>query len=276
MWMLKKKDRLTKPICIFCHHKVGTVLFTKVFRDFCKKSGLRFQELGGKQTDIPEGCDIALYSHSAIDPKTIKKPFLGVHLVRDPRDIIVSGYLYHKRANERWCTNEDFTISDSIMFPQVPYSQQHRGHEWKAAYIASLQEQSYQQTLNSLSQTDGITFEMNHYGAWTIGDISDWEFTHPNILEVKFEHLMNNFDSSFEQIFSHLALSSKQTKTAITLAKKHDLNRKSDSQIARMKHVSPGKPSKWREYFEPNHKALFKEKFGNILVELGYEKDMNW
>jgi hypothetical protein len=32
----------------------------------------------------------------------------------------------------------------------------------------------------------------------------------------------------------------------------------------------------WREFFTEEHKQLFKDVAGDLLVRLGYEKDNNW
>jgi hypothetical protein len=32
----------------------------------------------------------------------------------------------------------------------------------------------------------------------------------------------------------------------------------------------------WRNHFEPEHKTAFRELAGQALIELGYEKDMDW
>lgn len=37
-----------------------------------------------------------------------------------------------------------------------------------------------------------------------------------------------------------------------------------------------GKIGSWKEVFTEEHKSVFKEKFGEALIELGYEQDMNW
>lgn len=39
---------------------------------------------------------------------------------------------------------------------------------------------------------------------------------------------------------------------------------------------SKGKAGTWRDYFNEEHKDHFKESFGDILIELGYEEDNNW
>lgn len=37
-----------------------------------------------------------------------------------------------------------------------------------------------------------------------------------------------------------------------------------------------GKTGEWKKHFTEEHKALFKEVAGDLLVKLGYEKDTNW
>ena len=37
-----------------------------------------------------------------------------------------------------------------------------------------------------------------------------------------------------------------------------------------------GKTGEWRKYFNDQHKKIFKEVAGNILIKLGYEKDHDW
>lgn len=37
-----------------------------------------------------------------------------------------------------------------------------------------------------------------------------------------------------------------------------------------------GKTGEWQKYFKDEHKAIFKEVAGDLLVRLGYEKDLNW
>lgn len=39
---------------------------------------------------------------------------------------------------------------------------------------------------------------------------------------------------------------------------------------------SKGKAGIWKDYFNEEHKAHFKQFFGDVLIELGYEKDNNW
>jgi len=37
-----------------------------------------------------------------------------------------------------------------------------------------------------------------------------------------------------------------------------------------------GRVEQWKELYTENHKKQFKELFGDVLVELGYENNNNW
>jgi hypothetical protein len=41
-------------------------------------------------------------------------------------------------------------------------------------------------------------------------------------------------------------------------------------------HYRKGKPGDWKNHFNKEHKTYFKKHFGELLVKLGYEQDMNW
>ena len=269
-------QRRTVPICVFCHHKVGTVLLRQVLAGIARINGWNFFMLLGRHSKLPAEADVVLLAHSQIDLDAIAQPFVGVHFIRDPRDVIVSGYLYHRRTTEPWCVNSDFDPGPPIRFPRVPYSQEHRSEAWKAAYLRSLNGRSYQQNLLALPQRDGLLFEMDHYAAWTIEDMRGWDYAREEVLEVKYEDLMAEYDAGFRYIFSWFGLSASQRDAALEIAAGHDLGRKSQDEIRQMSHVSIGETSKWRSYFEPQHKDAFVARFGEILVDFGYETSNDW
>jgi len=37
-----------------------------------------------------------------------------------------------------------------------------------------------------------------------------------------------------------------------------------------------GKTGEWKKHFTPEHKKLFKDVAGDLLIKLGYEKDKGW
>jgi hypothetical protein len=44
----------------------------------------------------------------------------------------------------------------------------------------------------------------------------------------------------------------------------------------RSKTFRKGKTGGWQKHFSAEHKALFKNYAGDLLIDLGYEKDLDW
>ncbi len=272
---LNRRRMPHRPWILFCYHKGGTVLLVKVFQTVADAFGLRFRALLGKPEGIPADADIVLLGHSLIGPGDIPGDFRGVRFVRDPRDVLISGYLYHMRCDEKWCVNRDFDLAEPILHPRVPFSQEHRAEAWKRTYLESLNGKSYQDNLRELSQEEGILFELDHYGGWTMEAMGAW-VGDPRVLETRFETVMADYDGSFTGMFSHLGLEGDDLARALELARDHDLNRKSDRALEANPHVSSRDTTRWRNFFSEAHRTAFKERHGELLVELGYEQDLSW
>ena len=87
---------------------------------------------------------------------------------------------------------------------------------------------------------------------------------------------MGDYQDTFHRIFSHCGLSEPVIDTCMNIASKHDISKKTSDEIKKIEHVRSTEKNKWKEEFEKEHKDLFIEKFGDILIKLGYEKDNNW
>ncbi len=282
MWSRLKNIRFIRheppkaPIYIFCHHKCGTQLILKSFRRICSEFKWRFQTLNRFCKTIPDDADVVLFINSQVNLKSASVPYVGAHFIRDPRDVIVSGYLYHKRCAEKWCVNTDFDLTEPILHPKVPNSQEHRTEDWKKAYLSSLNKKSYQQNLLDRTETEGILFEMNHYGAWTIESMLNWNYENPAIMEVRFETLINNFDETFRNIFERFKMSDRQITHALKIASKEDINKMSEKKIKANDHISSKQITKWKKYFKEIHKNAFLKLFDDALIRLGYEESDDW
>ena len=275
-WMGRVEPRRESPIYICCYHKVGTKLLRKVFKNISKDFGWKFAAVSGLCTSVPSGCDVILFPHSLVDLDAIKHPFTTIHVIRDPRDVVVSGYLYHMRCREPWCTNTNIDFSHPIRYPVVPRSQEHRPEDWKNEYLRSLNGRSYQSNLQAMSQEEGILFEMDHYGSWTIAEMEAWNYSRPNTLELKFEDLMRSFERSFVSMFEHLGFSEEQTRAATAIAVVEDINKMTDKEIMMNNHISSRSTSKWSRYFTEDLKQAFKSRFPDTLQRLGYESSDDW
>jgi hypothetical protein len=87
---------------------------------------------------------------------------------------------------------------------------------------------------------------------------------------------MKNYMGSFEQIFSLYGFLAHISHELLNLIAKQNISNISDDETRESSHIYSRQTSKWKEYFSPHHKALFKDMFGDALVKLGYEEDNNW
>lgn len=264
------------PIYLCCYHKVGTVLLINVFRQICAVFGWRFKHMVGKCEHIPDDADVYIFYHSMVDLESRETPYTGAHFIRDPRDIIVSGYLYHKRCDEKWCINTDFDLSEPLCFPKIPRSQEYRSEPWKRRYISGLNLKSYQQNLLDRDKSDGILFELERYAGWTIHSMTQWNFNNSSIKEIRYETLMSEYDQTFKQMFEHFGFNNEQIRLGLEVAASQDINRMSDEILNENNHITSRQFSRWQEHFEDIHKATFKQKFIEIVMQLGYETTDSW
>lgn len=267
----RRPPKPLRPIVLFSYHKAGTVLLHKVFTDLCTLFGWRFAVRYGRQDVLPAGADVILFAHSLIDPTAPDlPPFSGIRFMRDPRDVIVSGYLYHRRCREAWCINENLDPAPPIRYPQVPHVVTHYAETWKQAYLAGLGGRSYQANLLALSQKDGLLFEMARYAGWTIEAMAAWPADVPHVRDVRFEAVMANYSASWADIFTYLGLDGAAHRAALRVAAYHDLGRKGKRQLTRLDHVTSRTTTRWPAYFEPVHLEAFRARFGDALARLGY------
>jgi hypothetical protein len=95
----------------------------------------------------------------------------------------------------------------------------------------------------------------------------------PSVMCVRFEDLINNR----EQILSQMLDQVEKTGYKIPTPREQALEALLETiQPKKSKTFRSGKTGEWEKYFKDEHKALFKEVAGDLLVRLGYEKSNDW
>lgn len=236
-----------KLIIHCCYHKVATGFFTKIFKNIAREFNWNFQDsLLGK---LKPETNIFLQHDSRIDLAKIPS-YVGSHIIRDPRDMIISGYFYHLWCAEKWC------------------------HEKKPKY----DNRSYQELLNSVSQEEGIALEI-HRVKWSIKDMLTWDYSNPNIIEIKLEDLAKDEKSVMTQIFQHYGFHDHILDKALSIYEKYTFEkiaRRKRGEEKKQGHFRKGVSGDWKNHFTAEHKKLFKEMYPGVLVKLSYEQDDNW
>lgn len=174
-------------ILVFTYHKTGTVLLEQVMARIAVRFGLQVQTLYGRVSALNDVADITIVAHSLL-AVPLPPGFRGVRIVRDPRDIWVSVYLYHRRCNEGWCVNVDTIPRRPIGYPQVPLSMLHLPDQRRLDFLKRLAGRSYKQNLLDRDLASGLAFELDGYTSATLDAMRAWQ-AHPDILDVALETL---------------------------------------------------------------------------------------
>jgi hypothetical protein len=238
------------------HHKTGTAWMNSTFRDICAALNIRYLQLGKEKkiTEEDAKAPVVFFSMNSDfrnTPWLIENPEHRVfHLIRDPRDIVISGAHYHRVAKEKWL------------------------HNPRAAFGGK----TYQQQINSLpNNRQRYIFEMNNGTKNTINNIEMWDYERENSFECKYEKLIDDVDMSlFSQIVTHLGFDDNELETCRACFWKNSLF--GDKQDGKNKtiHIRSGSAEQWREVFDRPLARTFTKQFGDVLIRLGYEPNDQW
>lgn len=293
-----------KLIVHFSYHKCMTAYYKKImvhlFNDkygLCKSNIVQFYERANR------GDYKALSLNNQIVDFDEIPPYVGSHFIRDPRDMLVSGYYYHLWCGEKWVTNQEFypdqfpflvsfRHNGTIKTEEVGVASSHdSGNNRYSLWYELVEDEifkeyvlehnnqvpnniSYQDYLNTLDKERGLILEclvrhvLKHFK-----NMNDWNYDNPNILEFKYEDILNNETAVFTEIFKRYGLSRRLTKKGLKIVEKRSIKNQARNQGSHIRKATSGQ---WKQEFTPRVKEVFKQLFGDVLVNLGYEKDNNW
>jgi hypothetical protein len=262
--------RVSPQLICFSYHKSGTSLLLHVMTKISARLGLRLVNHYGLVEHLDPGPDIVLLPHSIVRAP-LDRPYRAIRMIRDPRDIWVSGYLYHRRCVEEWCINTDLDATPPILWPIVDHSIAHWPEDWKRRYIERLNGRSYQANLLERPREEGLAFELENYTGWTLKTMRDWPLSRADALDVKLEDVMADFDGAMLRIFNHFGLTTEQSQAALDVARSEDMRRMDDSAIAERPQITSRAISKWRDALSLEQVADFESAHGDLIHALGYK-----
>ena len=233
-------------VLVGSHHKCGSSWMYDVFCQISRNFGLRLRF--ENSAPASRGDDIYFHAHSSFDlTKLGKTAHRGLHLIRDPRDIIVSGCFYHQKCGEPWA-----------LAPQAKFGGM-----------------SYRDKLRSFNRLDDqLLFEMEHCSAETLRELLSWNYDDPYFINVKYEDLIEDHQLlMFHRIFTFLGFPGHAIPRMLQIAFEHSLF---SGKVAARKHVRSGRARQWETYFKPIHHQRFHQLFGDALYHLGYDGEREW
>jgi len=215
-------------LCLATYHKGGTIWMKHVITALSKALDIPWVGIWGADpmARVPKtGRAILVNWHGTFPKQLWDDTDAGfVNVIRDPRDILLSGCQYHHYAGP---AGEGFL--------HVPR--------------ADLGGLTYQQTLQNMQSLSAkLLFEMNEKHAQTLREMLAWPSDHPRQSRVKYETLMGDVQGdAFVQALTPWGLSADEAEMARLIFIQHSLFNRNGGTITRKSHVQSGKTTRWRD-----------------------------
>jgi hypothetical protein len=183
-----------------------------------------------------------LFAWDEVTARVAAPAFVPYFIFRDPRDVVVSHVFYVTDMEER-----------------------HVHHD----YYVSLPDFETRLKVSILGRLDaGVEFpdiaaRFAPYLGW---------LDCPGVLPVHFEDLVNDRPAALNRILDHfLARAPLAAPRQVILDALESSINPGKSPTFRS-----GKTGEWKKHFTPEHKRIFKDAAGDLLLRLGYEQDNDW
>jgi hypothetical protein len=275
-------------LAYFGHHKCATTWINDINLQICMKIGLKFANVNNPKMfnhDLKSFVSknkIKFLGYSNAEYKHVKEiiKIKGFHVIRDPRDIAVSAYFSHLNS--------------------------HPITHWPELL-------AHRKKLKKVSKGEGLFLDME-FTKNVYEDLFSWNYSQTNVLEIKMEELIQNpyeilvkaynflglIDDTGSVLIKHMVFHcfniinriNRKTGGIFPFRKKIPLeellyiiynNRFSKKAEKRnpgeedsKSHYRKGLAGDWVNHFNPDHKKYFKEKYNDLLINLGYEKNADW
>ncbi|MEE2908000.1 MAG: sulfotransferase domain-containing protein [Planctomycetota bacterium] len=248
-----------KPNLIHCsYHKCLTKYYSKVMlaifsrrRRPWKRGYSHFNSWIDRFMSAYRTLDAASVNNHVLDLEVVA-PYRITRFIRDPRDMIVSGYHYHKRAAEAWCEVTDPTEKDwQTVNGRIPDGMQPG--------------ESYSQMLQRLDIEDGLYAEMQFREKHYKGMMA-WPTDDPNILVIRYEDIIGNEEAIFSKMLDFYEIPRREKARGLKAAIRNTASRVA----GKNSHIRNPEPNQWKRMFTQQTEERFEALFPGLIERTGY------
>lgn len=229
----------------FGHHRCGTTWIRDVIRKVCNIKNINYYVLGGTASNHSNSENASkqfkcFVNANCNDIEKICKNDKSFHVIRDPRDALISDYWSRK-------------VSHSI---------------------TSKEKETLRAILVDKNIEDGLIHMLDH--TTYFAQIKNWPIgENKKILEVKYEDLLQDELLGFTGIFNflNLEIDSQVLQEIVTQCSFETLTKRQKGEEKKDQHRRKAMAGDWKNYFRKYPKLHEKanEKIKDLVIKLGYE-----
>ena len=239
------------------YHKCLTSFYQKVFNSYfnSKKEThgyFHFKSLIREFYSKSDSYRFTSVNNHCLNFSLLPDDYRITRFIRDPRDLVVSGYFYHKRGAEHWCNIKKPSAADWEMVNGTLLSELEQGI-------------SFSELLNSVNLEDGliaqIKFRKKHFES-----MREWPLDNGRIKLYKYEDILGNENSIFAEIMDFYKIEESMVNDILHFVENHSAAKN----IGKNKHIRNPKPGQWKELFSENVNLYFNDNYEDILEMYDY------
>jgi len=214
------------------------------------------------------------YYHKKVEIKTFYKFWnyndenkKYIAFVRNPYEIIVSGYLYHKKCTEHWAINKNINYFDGWLNHFNKEDIYKNKILIDSSYFSK--QKTYQEILNSIPTNHGIFYEMVNVSNISLSGISEFShFDKSNVYVCKFENFIIDFKKEVFKILEFLGIENENVFNEIL---NYDLKKEKEFK-SKIDHITNNELNleRYKSYFDLDNYKLFNVMYGESFKKLGY------
>jgi len=201
--------------------------------------------------------DIA-YGHLHAEPEIVKRlsspPFAAFNIIRDPRDVVVSHVHYLTELAPGHIHHKIFMEGLSYFDERLKYSI--TGFDGVGP--------GKKQDQTDFSQLPDIRSRLTPFLGWLDSD---------GVFNTRFETLVTEADKTIRQMLEFARERGFKFNIPLNEAVQ---SLKDKINPGKSPTFRSGKIGGWKQAFNEENKSIFKDLAGDLLIQLGYEKDLNW
>lgn len=246
-------------------HKAMTGYYSEVMLQLRKKTGLHlsafYDNTAGLGTEIRRisalPSSIVLLSDLLDIRVPSGMPYLASRTLRDPRDLVVSGYFYHKKSPEPWLLRQDFDWEELMKDPAFERWFDRRKCQWTGLSFATV--------LQSLNRVDGLALEIVRL-APVLRRMERMDVNDERVLQINFEEILNHEVTAFRRLFAHYQLKAKYLPFALETVERLSVKARGENHA----HIRAAECGEWHSALDDSHKELVNTEFRAALLKGGY------